>query len=89
MRDLAERAKDAIIRYCGAADVRLIGPAEATISKLNDIYRQVMYIKSSDLAALMAVKDELLAWDRNAGQDRGMKTGQVRISFDLDPMSIY
>ena len=86
---MAERAKDAIIRYCGAADVRLIGPAEATIRKLSDIYRQVMYIKSGDLSALMAVKDELLCYDRNVRESRGMRTGQVRISFDLDPMSIY
>ncbi len=89
MRDLAERAKNVIISHCGDLPVRLIGPAQASISKLNDIYRQVMYVKSGSIDALMAVKDELFIYDRKKREDRRTKTGQVRISFDLDPMNIY
>ena len=33
--------------------IQLIGPADATIAKVNDIYRKVIYMKTSDYAALI------------------------------------
>lgn len=37
--------------------IQLIGPADATIAKVNDIYRKVIYMKTSDYAALISIKD--------------------------------
>lgn len=46
-------------RQCEAADENLLilGPSEATISKINDYYRKVIYIKHADERILIHVRD--------------------------------
>lgn len=77
--DLALILKNGIIDGVFGQKVRIVGPAEATISKINDIYRRVIYIKSKEYDNLTKVKDKVeeLTFDK------------VRISFDFDPMSGY
>lgn len=62
--------------------IQLIGPADATIAKVNDIYRKVIYIKTSDYAALISVKDGI---EQAVKADTAMKN--ANISFDFNPMS--
>ena len=63
------------------ASVQVLGPAPATISKINDIYRFVFYIKSGDYDRLIQVKDKLEGWL----VERQMPETQVQ--FDFNPMS--
>lgn len=59
----------------------VIGPAEAAVSKIKDIYRRVLYLKSKDLETLLAVKEKLEA------QVRERKSlNSVNIQFDRNPM---
>ena len=62
--------------------VQLIGPADATIAKVNDIYRKVIYMKTSDYAALISIKDGI---EQAVKADTAMK--HANISFDFNPMS--
>ena len=62
--------------------IQLIGPADATIAKVNDIYRKVIYMKTSDYAALISVKDGI---EKAVKADTAMKN--ANISFDFNPMS--
>lgn len=62
--------------------IQLIGPADATIAKVNDIYRKVIYMKTSDYAALISVKDGI---EQAVKADTTMKN--ANISFDFNPMS--
>ena len=62
--------------------IQLIGPADATIAKVNDIYRKVIYMKTSDYAALICVKDGI---EQAVKADTAMKN--ANISFDFNPMS--
>ena len=62
--------------------IQLIGPADATIAKVNDIYRKVIYMKTSDYAALISVKDGI---EQAVKADIAMKN--ANISFDFNPMS--
>ena len=62
--------------------IQLIGPADATIAKVNDIYRKVIYMKTSDYAALISVKDGI---EQAMKADTAMKN--ANISFDFNPMS--
>ncbi|WP_287883653.1 replication restart helicase PriA [Agathobacter sp.] len=57
-------------------DCAVIGPADASIAKMNDIYRKVIYIKSKDYSLLVAVKDRL-----------EKKQALSNIQYDFDPMS--
>ena len=62
--------------------IQLIGPADATIAKVNDIYRKVIYMKTSDYAALISVKDGI---EQAVKADTAIKN--ANISFDFNPMS--
>ena len=62
--------------------IQLIGPADATIAKVNDIYRKVIYMKTSDYAALISIKDGI---EQVVKADTAMK--HANISFDFNPMS--
>ena len=65
------------------APLRMIGPAEASISKINDLYRYVLYIKCADYERLVAVKDMLELYYREQA------VGNMSIQFDFDPMNTY
>lgn len=62
--------------------IQLIGPADATIAKVNDIYRKVIYMKTSDYVALISIKDGI---EQAVKADTAMKN--ANISFDFNPMS--
>lgn len=62
--------------------IQLIGPADATIARVNDIYRKVIYMKTSDYAALISIKDGI---EQAVKADTAMKN--ANISFDFNPMS--
>lgn len=62
--------------------IQLIGPADANIAKVNDIYRKVIYMKTSDYAVLISIKDVI---EQAVKADTAMK--HANISFDFNPMS--
>ena len=80
---LADKLKDAIINGLYAPGISIIGPADASISKLNDIYRKIMYIKSKDTDKLGKVK-EFIEDYCDANKDRG-----IRVTLDRDPVRGY
>ena len=59
--------------------LQIIGPADARISKINDIYRKAVYVKSADYELLASLKDVVEA-DRMQRQDFCS-----RVEFDFDP----
>lgn len=61
--------------------LRMIGPADALIAKVNDIYRQVIYFKHQEEEALIELKDRL---ERFIAEKLQIK--QVMISFDFNPI---
>ncbi len=76
---LAEKCREAFRKK----KVLIIGPAKATIEKVNDTYRYVIYGKHREYSRLIEVKDfleELLESIRE-------QTKQISITFDFDPMN--
>lgn len=61
----------------------VIGPAKASIGKINDIYRFVIYCKSHDENVLAEVRDNI----EEAVADMELK--KEIIQFDLDPISSF
>lgn len=63
--------------------VRMIGPAKASVTKISDFYRFMIYLKCADYHALTAGKDAmeeaLLEFDKK----------NIRVQFDFDPMNPY
>ncbi len=61
--------------------IGVVGPAEASISKVNDMYRKVIYIKTADYKRLVQVKDAI------EGYASASVSKDVNIQFDFNPMS--
>ena len=76
--NLADKVKFEFLEY----KPRIIGPSSAAIGKINDIYRNVFYIKHKDYNVLVEIKDELESfidekqWNRDS------------IQFDFNPMNM-
>lgn len=62
--------------------VQIIGPADATIAKVSDIYRKVIYIKTGAYHTLVEIKDRLEPYLR---ENQLFRT--VTIQYDFNPMS--
>lgn len=61
----------------------VIGPAKASIGKINDIYRFVLYCKSAEYDQLVRIKDKI----EQELPFLGLKDENVQ--FDFDPMDSY
>ena len=87
--DLAERANDVIIKRYGDQSLRVIGPADATIGKLSDVYRKLLYIKGRDEQTLAELSGLLMEYERGQKQNGPYRGSDIRVSFDLDPIQGY
>ena len=61
----------------------VIGPADAVIPKIKDIYRKVLYVKHTEEQAVISLKNSL-----EERLDR-MEKGKTEVFFDLNPMNGY
>lgn len=74
-RIIKERAK--------SSQVQVIGPAKASIGKINDIYRFVLYCKHKEYEKLVEMKDMAEAFFEQT------EHGKESLQFDFDPMDSY
>lgn len=63
----------------------VIGPADASIGKINDSYRKMIYIRNSEYQELIRVKD----LTEKAFEEEKETYGACSIYFDFDPMNGY
>lgn len=81
---LGEEMTDLVKReMADAAGLRVIGPAEAAIGKISDLYRHTFYIRHGEYQTLVEAKDRLERFYR----ERELK-GQT-VQFDFDPMNTF
>lgn len=76
---LAEQLKNA------DSKLRIIGPAPAGIGKINDKYRQVIYIKHAEIKQLIHVKDMA----ERIIKEREEAFKGIQIQIDMDPVHAY
>lgn len=62
--------------------VQLIGPADAGISKINDVHRRVIYMKTASYGHLIWLKDQVEKLTKEKYEKR-----PVTIQFDFNPSS--
>ena len=62
----------------------MIGPADASVAKVNDIYRKVIYIKTKEYQKLVLLKErmEYYVQDNKDFQN-------ISVQFDFNPMSSF
>ena len=64
-----------------------IGPAFASVGKINDVYRIAVYVKLDDYEKLVELKDSLERFVRELS-DAG-KLKDISVQFDFDPVNGY
>ncbi len=62
----------------------VIGPAEANLSKINDVYRRILYIKDEEYDRLTLLKDFLERYTEVSKQ-----MSDATVQFDFNPMIGY
>jgi primosomal protein N' (replication factor Y) len=62
--------------------VLLVGPADATIARINDIYRKIVYMKADDYRVLVALKDRLEPFIKE-----NRLFSEVAVQYDFNPAS--
>lgn len=62
--------------------VQLVGPTDASIGRINDVYRRVLYLKAKEYGTLVEIKDCLEKYIKEEVQSKS-----VTIQFDFNPMS--
>lgn len=65
-----------------AERVLLVGPADAAVAKVNDIYRKVIYLRNADYQKLVFLKDVV---ERFTAGNPDYK--DIMIQFDFNPMN--
>ncbi len=65
-------------------EIAIIGPTKPYISKVNDFYRKVIFLKTENYDILIDVKDKL---EKYIEVNQGF--AQLRVQFDFNPMNIW
>ena len=78
----SQQIKEYLVKQLPKAIV--LGPANCTIYKMNDIYRKILYLKCEEYGMLIKAKDRLEQYiEVNSGFD------SLRVQFDFNPMNIF
>lgn len=78
-KDIADR-----IRKSNIGELIIIGPSKAAVSKINDVYRNVIYLKHRDDDVLIRVKNAIQRY-----VDMVEEYKNLSIQFDLNPITNY
>ena len=65
-------------------EIKIIGPADASLSKANDYYRKVVYLKSENYRDLVEIKDSIEKWSRDSVEYR-----KCMVYVDFNPQNVY
>lgn len=83
MASLVKEMRDSRDKDGGA--LQMIGPTEAVISRINDQYRYVFYVKHRDYEELVKVKDRLELFCK----EREKELHNLTVQYDFDPINTY
>ena len=84
LEDGAEMPRKILLLDGGKQAVSVIGPADASVARISDVYRKVLYLKSRDQEALIHTKERLETVIRDSE-----KLQMLNIQFDMNPMNGY
>ena len=71
--------KQFILKAVGTRKVSVLGPAEESVAKIQDIYRMVIYIKHENIQVLTAIKNRI---EQYVAMNEGFRT--INIVFDIN-----
>ena len=85
---IADKLSQGVVNYIrreyDQTGLSVIGPSDAMLSRVNDIYRRAVYVKHADYSRLTEIKDGM---EQVMGEQA--LPAKTWISFDFDPMKLY
>ncbi len=89
VKDGSEKLKNLLENHkkdinCCYDSLNIIGPTDASVSKVSDAYRRVIYVKSKNDKDVIDIKNKL---EEDIKNDDMLKN--IRIHFDFNPMNSY
>ena len=63
-------------------EVKIIGPADAAIAKVQDIYKKVIYLKAKEYQTLVQVKDQIEQYTKD-----NCSYKDITVQFDFNPVN--
>ena len=78
--ELAESLTQELKERFGGAGTDIIGPAEAVIYRIDEVYRKTIYIKSEDTDVITDITDYI--------QNRTVGLENIEVQTDLNPLRI-
>lgn len=87
-QELAIQASDQtaeLLKGSNDTGCQIIGPADASIQKINDVYRRMLYVRHEHYDELIKVKDMI----ENFMEQKKKEFARCSIYFDFDPMNGY
>lgn len=82
-KTVAQAEAKALALAEASTEAFVIGPAKASIGKINDVYRFMVYCKSSDENTLIRIRDLMEQFTAC------MESKREAVQFDLDPVNSY
>ncbi|SFG72387.1 replication restart DNA helicase PriA [Lachnospiraceae bacterium C7] len=79
---IAQRLSEDIEYNKKASSIQVVGPADASIAKINDVYRKVIYLRTKDYQSLVDLKDYIEQYIRD-----NYDFSKVTIQFDFNPVN--
>ena len=62
--------------------IQIVGPTNASIAKVNDVYRKVIYIKTKEYQTLVCIKDRIEWYIKDNKEFQN-----ITVQFDFNPVS--
>ena len=81
---MAMNLKEKILSLENSKDYCLVGPSVATIGRIKDIYRHVLYVKHLEYEGLTFLKDYL-----ELELEKEKENKKIKVYFDFNPMGMY
>lgn len=80
VKELSRQVADILKRM----ELLVIGPGEASLARMKDQYRRVIYIKDAQYENLIRAKDRIEQWLEQQDEKRN-----ILVNFDFNPMNSY
>ena len=78
----AKELADTMEKVQADKKLKMIGPADAAVARVNDIYKKVLYFKHPDYGVLIQIKDKV---EQLMEEKQGVRN--VSVQFDFDPVN--
>lgn len=80
VKELSQQVADILKRM----ELLVIGPGEASLARMKDQYRRVIYIKDAEYENLIRAKDTIERWLEQKDEKKN-----ILVNFDFNPMNSY